>query len=133
MKPKEYLVKHGHMKEAGRGRLSKEHIAIIEQAVKSGAFIEGYSISTPANDEPAEVKRAPAVDVYDVPDEKRPERDWEARRVNDQTLIGMRTPCNVCKNSLNYCLCQFPMVWVNHIHQSEVVFEPRKNPVKRFY
>lgn len=132
MKPKEYLVKHGHMKEAGRGRLSKEHIAIIEAAVKGGALIEGYSISTPTNDEPAEVKRSAAVDVYDVPDEKRPERDWEAR-LEDGSSIGMRTVCNTCKNSLNYCLCAYPLVWMGHNHESAVSFMPRKTPVKRFY
>lgn len=135
MKPKEYLVKEGHIKVAGRGRLSRENIAIIEAAVARGVAIEGYSVSTPATaSEPAEVKRAaPAVDVYDVPDEKRPERDWEAVRVNDQTVIGMRTVCNVCRNSLNYCWCQFPMVWAGHNHQSEVYFKPRTTPVKRFY
>lgn len=135
MKPKEYLVKEGHIKVAGRGRLSREQIAIIEAAVSNGVAIEGYSVSTPATaSEPAEVKRAvSAVDVFDVPDEKRPERDWEAVRVNDQTTIGMRTVCNTCKNSLNYCLCQFPMVWVGHNHQSEVTFVPRKTPMKRPY
>lgn len=133
MKPKEYLVKHGHIKEAGRGRLSKEHIAIIEEAVKGGAFIEGYSISTPANDaEPVEVKRAPAVDVYDVPDEVRPERDWEAYSESG-AAVGMRTICNLCGNSLNYCHHQTPVVWVDHKTMTGVVFSPRKTPVKRFY
>lgn len=45
MKPKEWLVKNGHIKEAGRGRMSKEQIALVTEAAKS-VYIEGYS--TPA-------------------------------------------------------------------------------------
>lgn len=139
MKPKEYLVKHGHIKEAGRGRLSKEHIAIIEAAVRNGAVIEGYSVSTAAStsdDKPAEVKKS--VDpnaIQDVPEETRPEREWVARRVSDGKFVGMRTVCNRCKNSLTHCLCHVSMVWADHNTEVAVEFVPRgpKQVLKRFY
>lgn len=135
MKPKEYLVKHGHIKVAGRGRLSRENIAIIEEAVKNGALIEGYSTSTPADESnPTEVKRAIVGDaIFDIPDETRPERNWEAKRESDGKPIGMRTVCNRCGNSLTHCLHATPVVWVDHNRQSEVVFVPRTTPVKRFF
>lgn len=42
MKPKEWLHANGHLKEIGRGRLSKEHIALVTKAAET-TFIEGYS------------------------------------------------------------------------------------------
>lgn len=131
MKAKEYLVKKGHLKEAGRGRLSAEHRAIIMAAVAEGIHIEGYSVNTaPATENKPVVKvvKADPNAVYDVPDETRPERDWAAS-VNNKT-VGMRTVCNMCTNSLTHCHCQFPKVWIDHEREGIVTFSPRKEPLK---
>lgn len=131
MKPKEYLLKHGHITSIGRGRLSREHIAIIEQAVSEGVSIEGYSVSKPTAavaDKPTveRVQRDPNT-IPDVPDETRPESSWQAY-ANDRE-VGMRTVCNVCGSSLSYCPCSEPKVWVDYDRQAVVYFKPRKIPL----
>ena len=142
MKPKEYLYKHGHIKEIGRGRLSREHIAIIEDAVKGGEVIEGYSTSTvasgvtddmskPIKVEKTVLKSDPNV-VYDVPNPSRDESRVEAYTFNngESVSVGMRTVCNNCRCSLNYCPCPTPKVWIDHTTEGVVKFKERKNPSK---
>lgn len=143
MKPKEYLYKHGHIKEIGRGRLSREHIAIIESAVKDGEVIEGYSASTaptgPVKEktvvEKTVVRSDPNV-VYDVPNPSRDESRVEAYTFSngESVSVGMRTVCNNCRCSLNYCPCPTPKVWIDHTTEGVVKFKERKNPSKtRWY
>lgn len=43
MKPKEWLLKNGHISTIGRGRLSIDNINLIKKAVGEGVYIEGYS------------------------------------------------------------------------------------------
>lgn len=52
MRPKEWLYANGHIKVIGKGRLSKESIALVTEAAKT-VFIEGYSNGnlTPAKPE----------------------------------------------------------------------------------
>lgn len=131
MKPKEYLLKHGHISEIGRGRLSAAHIAIIKEAVAKGENIEGYSVSTaPATSAKpaAEVTREARSDsIMDVPDESRPEKEWSAYRFEDgkQVPVGIRTVCNNCGSSLSYCHDRKPVVWVDHETEAVVYFKPR--------
>jgi hypothetical protein len=136
MKPKEWLYKNGHIKEIGRGRMSREHIALIEQAVRDGVTIEGYGISSVVPKSETE-KSAPMVEkvavagnrVMDVPDERRPESSWTAHTSEGE--IGMRTVCNGCKNSLTYCYCPQSRVWLNHETEGVVFFKPRTAPMPR--
>lgn len=130
MKPKEYLVKHGHLTEVGRGRLSAAHIEIIRKAVAAGENIEGYSVTKPTTAAAGEpkVERAPRGDtIPDVPEESRPEKDWTAYRHEDgkKVDVGMRTVCNNCGSSLTYCRDRKPVVWVDHERESVVYFKPR--------
>ena len=55
MKPKEWLLANGHIKEIGRGRMSKDHIVLITEAAKD-TFIEGYSSGTLAKPKVAVAK-----------------------------------------------------------------------------
>ena len=133
MKPKEWLHKNGHIETIGRGRLSAAHIALINEAVANGVQIEGYSVVTPTKESTGapEVKRT-AVDpnrVVDVPDVARDERTTMAFYRNDGKVveIGMRTVDNVCGNSLTYCRCESPRVWVDYDQQVVVNFKPRTN------
>lgn len=136
MKPKEWLYKHGHITEIGRGRMSREHIALIEQAVRDGETIEGYAVST-VQPKSQDEKSAPAVEkvainanrVIDIPDETRPESSWTAHTSEGE--VGMRTVCNVCKSSLTYCPCAQPRVWISHESEGVVFFKPRTTPIKR--
>lgn len=132
MKPKEWLLKNGHIKEITRGRLSRENIERIENAVREGAVIEGYAVSksTPADNKPVEVDKRPVANVKtvaDVPDERRPEDTWEA--FTDDHAVSMRTVCNVCGNSLSYCPCSSPLVWLDFDRQAVVNFRVRKSPL----
>lgn len=134
MKPKEWLLANGHIKEITRGRMSREHINLIEQAVRDGVSIEGYAVSTvqpKSEDEkalPKVEKRAVSSDrLIDVPDEARSESDWEAHTASGP--VGMRTVCNTCHSSLTYCHCQHPRVWVDHETEGVVFFKPRKTPL----
>lgn len=132
MKPKEWLLKHGHIEMIGRGRLSREHIDLIKNAVKNGAMIEGYSVeSTPASTVKTVVKTAKATaatEVADIGEPLRDERTLEARA--GSKAVGMRTVCNVCRNSLTYCFCPQPRVWLDHDREAVVEFVPRKTPLK---
>lgn len=131
MKPKQWLFDNGHISEIGRGRLSRDHISLIEQAVRDGAQIEGYAVSTAAPKTEAE-KSEPAVEkvrhdpnrIMDVPDERRSESVWKAHTfVNgDKVNVGMRTVCNTCRSSLTYCPCRAPIVWVDHEATGVVTF-----------
>lgn len=131
LKPKQWLVQNGHMpagSENRRGRLSREHIALITAAVASGAAIEGYS-AVPVVEKPAPATRKPVVEsarVFDMPDIARDERTTEAYRFEDgkAVSIGMRTVDNVCGNSLTYCRCEQPRVWVDHTREAMVLFKP---------
>lgn len=131
MKPKEWLFKNGHIKEIGRGRLSREHIDLIKDAVNHGAMIEGYSVeSTPNSTVKTVVKtaKATAETVMDIGEPLRDERALSARA--GKTEIGMRTVCNVCRNSLTYCFCPQPRVWVDYNREAVVEFVTRKHPPK---
>lgn len=130
MKPKEWLFQNGHIKEIGRGRLSREHIDLIKDAVNHGAMIEGYSVeSTPNSTVKTVVKTdKPASDVvWDIGAPLRDERTIEATAAGK--TIGMRTVCQICGNSLTYCPCNNPKVWVDHDHQDVVKFATRKQPM----
>lgn len=131
MKPKQWLYNHGHIATIGRGRLSREHIALIEQAVREGAVIEGYSVTnTKDTAVPAKVNKAAPTNVktvVDVPDMRRDETIWQAHTMVDgvKRHVGMRTVCNNCHNSLGYCPCHTSVVWVDHERTGMVTFTVR--------
>lgn len=131
IKPKQWLYDNGHTDSlGGRGRMSAAHKALIMEAVAKGVNIEGYAVveqSTTAA--PAEVKRV-AVDpnrVVDVPDMSRDEREVMGYYLSDGKTVevGMRTVDNNCGNSLTYCRCESPRVWVDYDRQVVVNFKPR--------
>lgn len=132
-KPKVWLYENGHTTTlGGRGRMSKEHKAIIEAALLADPDlrIDGYSVerSTVATDKP-KVERV-AVDpnrVVDVPDMTRDERVTMAfyRDGGKSIEVGMRTVDNNCGSSLTYCPCESPRVWVDYDREVVVNFKPR--------
>jgi len=138
MKPKEWLLANGHIKEITRGRMSRENIALIEQAVRDGVQIEGYAVSTVKPKTEAE-KASPKVEkvaapserILDVPDESRSEELWEAYTFVDgkRVEIGMRTVDNNCGNSLTYCRCRTATVFLDHETTAMVNFTPRTKPL----
>jgi hypothetical protein len=133
MKPKEWLVAQGHLKEAGRGRMSREHIALIQAAVASGVEIEGYSTPKPAPVKAVEPKpeKVESTGIVDVPETVRHEADWQA--FVDNREVGMRTVCNGCGNSLTHCYEKFSKVWIDHTREGVVVFKQRTTPRKRWW
>jgi len=133
IKPKQWLYDNGHTTTVGgRGRMSKEHKALILAAVESGVDIEGYAVverATAATNKPAKAERV-KVDpnrVVDVPDETRNEREVMAYYMEGpkRVEVGMRTVDNNCGSSLTYCPCESPRVWVDHDRQVVVNFRSR--------
>lgn len=131
MKKKEWLVKNGYLPKGSenvRGRLSGEHVALIEAAVAGGEHIEGFSVvskPTAATDKPTTVERVKHADtIADTPEETVPEQ-FNIAMVGDK-VIGNRTVCDVCKRSLNFHICQSPRVMDNGV-SSVVSFKPRPN------
>lgn len=138
MKPKVALVKDGFLpagSENKRGRLSGPAIERLKELAGKGWNIEGYSVSksTAPNEAPVVEKVATADPnaIIEVAEESRPEKDFVAYRYEDgkPQEIGMRTVCNVCRNSLTYCRCDSPRVWVDHDREAVVNFKPRKRPL----
>lgn len=134
IKPKQWLYDNGHLPSPkGRGRVSKEHKALIMQAVADGVAIEGYAVTeraTVASDKPAKVERVKADPnrVLDVPDMRRSESMWTASVEVDgkRKEIGFRTVCNGCGSSLGWCYEEQSTVWVDHDTSAVVLFSPRK-------
>jgi hypothetical protein len=136
-RPKEYLCALGELTNPNqRGRLSLAHKALIEDAiVNKGIKIVGYEVSAtaPKSGETAKVERVTDANrVFDVPNESRPEKDWQA--FADGKDVGMRTICMLCPNSLNYCHCREPRVRVEWNRSAAVDFRPRTAPLNlRFW
>lgn len=130
MRPKEWLVKNGHLpagSENARGRISAVNIELLKAAVAGGAYIEGYSASVPkSSDSTPKAERVAVVDaIADTPEETVPEQ-YNVAMVGDK-VIGMRTVCDACKRSLNFHICDSPRVMDNGV-SSVVRFKSRKDP-----
>lgn len=139
MKPKVALVKDGFLpagSENVRGRLSGAAIERCKQLAAQGWDIEGYSVSKSTDSTTAPVvEKVKAIDagIVEIPNEYRAEANWTAHTTEGE--IGMRTVCNVCGASLNYCGCLHPKVWVDFDREGVVYFKPRTNslvPGKRW-
>lgn len=141
MKPKEWLLKNGHIKEITRGRISRENHALIEDAVRNGVSIEGYSVSTarPADSEdtPEPIITKAKVSSEKVVADIGPERYREDETVGyihqdgQQVEVSLRTVCNTCRASLTYHVCESPRVWVDHKTEAMVYFKPRTKPLPK--
>jgi hypothetical protein len=129
MKPKEALVKDGFLppgSENIRGRMSKDAIARCEQLASQGWQIDGFQVKKSSDTAaPVEVERVKVdpTSIPDVPDQTRPEQSWTAHTSEGE--VGMRTVCNVCRNSLTYCFCPVPKVWIDHQTEAAVYFKQR--------
>lgn len=135
MRAKDWLLANGYISEVTRGRLSRENLDRIHEAVRQGVVIDGYSVSTVQPAEPSApraVRRVAADTITDVPDEIRPASSWEPL-VNGKPhrFVGMATVCNGCKNSLTYCYCPTPRVWLDHDREGTVSFTTRSKPLSR--
>lgn len=130
MKPKEWLVKNGHIKEAGRGRMSREHRALIEDAMIADPklVIEGFSVAKPSSTtaKPTVERTAPDTGMVDVPDIVRDPRDWDAfDDTGKRFAIGIKGVCENCRSSVTYCHCPYPVLRVDNDRVSVVTFKSK--------
>lgn len=136
MKPKEWLMKNGHIKEIGRGRLSAANIALIKEAVSNGVMIEGYSVTKPliTHDSHRErvantvtVERTTSeTGMVDVPEPVRMADEWDAFDDTGKRFdIGIKGVCENCRSSVTYCRCKFPVLRVDNDRVSVVTFKPK--------
>jgi hypothetical protein len=109
MKPKEYLLSIGAIKEIGRGRLSREHIEMCKEAAKKGVSIEGYSVTTGPDAEKTVEKVAVSTEkqVIEPMPIRYPEDEYVAVefREGKRVLRGMREACRQTGLSLVGCPC----------------------------
>ena len=133
MKPKEWLLKNGHIKEAGRGRMSAAHKALIAEALAADPtlVIEGYSVSKPAPNtgKPATVTREPVTStgVADVPEQRRHPDEWEPfDDAGNRIPTGIKGICDNCKSSFTYCYCRHSVSILDGGRVSVVTFKPKK-------
>lgn len=138
MKPKVALVKDGFLppgSENKRGRISLAAIERCKELAAQGWKIEGYEVSQSALSAPV-VEKVKVLTgekvIADIGNPSRDENQWEAyANVNGKLVsIGMRAVDNVCGNSLTYCFCRTPMVWVDGDSRVMVNFKPRTVPRK---
>jgi hypothetical protein len=120
IKPKVWLVQNGH-KPAGyedtRGRMDGAAKALVMEAVKNGAQIEGFSLTTPAPTSTVlpSVQRAPVSNVKTI-------AELPAYRYNEDTHVAhsfeggkkvsrsLREACRHCRVSLVVCHCPAPEI-----------------------
>jgi hypothetical protein len=111
MKPKEYLVSIGELKEVGRGRLSLAHIELCKKAAAGGVNIEGYSVS-----QAKDLSTGPVVTKEKVTNEKvilelapyrYPEDEFQAYELRDgkKKVRSLREICRHSMVSLVCCPC----------------------------
>lgn len=111
MKPKEYLVSIGELKEVGRGRLSLAHIEMCKKAAAEGVKIEGYSVSTGPSKEAAPVVTKEKVSTEKVIAElapyRYPENEFQAYELRDgkKKIRSLREVCRHSMVSLVVCPC----------------------------
>lgn len=116
--------------KAGRGKPSRLMREQAEGLVAQGWNIEGYAVNkgaAPTNSTPAPVQRVErkvGKQMVDVPDPFRDEGMFRAM-VNGKE-IGFRTVENQCHNSLGWCRCATPKVWVDAFTEGVVTFTPRR-------
>jgi hypothetical protein len=120
MTKKQALIKDGFPVSEGRGRLSREATARVEELVALGWDIEGYTSSKPKSaTEPVAVKKVPVsrtekvvqefVILYDV--------DKYKAVTSDGREYTMREVCNNCGVSLVQNHCDSPRV----LHESVTI------------
>lgn len=106
---------NGHIKEIKRGRISRDHDALIQKAVAAGAKIEGYSAAGTGESEPVVTKDAqPDTGVVELAPYRFPEEDFKAVEFRNGKKIerSLRSACNNrgCGVSLVVCYCAEPRI-----------------------
>jgi hypothetical protein len=113
MLPKEYLVKHGYLKEITRGRLSLANIQILKEAVANGAKITGYEIEK-SGVSVSKVNPDTFVEYVCPSDYRFPETEYKVTTPKDFPFpkgVGMRNVCDTCHVSLVNHLCDNPRLF----------------------
>lgn len=133
MKAKEWLLANGHIQAITRGRISSANKALIEDAVRKGAKIEGYSVSTaPVKaDTPQVVSKVATTTektIADLPPYRYPEDEFVAfERDNGKKVTrSLRCACNKCRQSLVVCWCEEPAIVARDGRGSVRVYIERK-------
>lgn len=117
-KAKEALFAAGRITVIGKGRISRENNAWLDEQIAAGKFtVSGLSVSSnpvitkdSQSTQAVVVKREKIADtgIADIGEPYRNEESTEA--FSDNGPVGMRTVCNLCGNSLTYCYHPIPRV-----------------------
>lgn len=111
MSPKEYLLKHGHIQNIGRGRISQANHEILAKAVASGIKIDNYSpveSTKPTGEKSIKNTAAPTNNEKVIADytlrfalDTPAHAFWNGKKIE----VSMRSACNNCRVSLVQCIC----------------------------
>lgn len=132
--PKEALFAAGRIEKIGKGRISRENNAWLDEQVASGAFAVStmtVKASTGPVPAPPTIERVKAADsgMLDVPDEVRRREDWEAFSEGKPVPLGILQVTQCCGSSLTYCRCATPQVrLLDGDRIGAVEFRVRKQP-----
>jgi len=108
---KQFLLKEGKIKEAGRGRISGANMAFIEQAYANGQrFSDWEPVKSEKVDAAVNKKAKQPLVKENISTEFRvywPEDEYNAIEIRKGKRIirSMREACNNCRASLVQCSC----------------------------
>ena len=123
---KQWLLSEGHIKEAGRGRISAENLARIQKAHESGVRFSDWQ---PSN---TEIHAGNAVTKNSVPENltgeytlRYSEDEYKVIEANG-TVRSLKEACNNCSVSLVQCGCGAPRIVARDGSRSVLVSIVRK-------
>lgn len=132
MKAKEYLLKQGKINGITRGRISKDNHAFLISAVKNGASIEGYSVSTARVEKTEPVVSKVALSnekvIHELVPYRYTEEAYQAYEFDGgkKVIRSLRSACNKCGYSLVVCYCAEPVIVARDGSQSVRIYVERK-------
>jgi hypothetical protein len=109
---KQWLMANGHISEIKRGRVSRDHEALIQKAVAAGAKIEGYSASSKDSETVVTKDIQPETGVAELAPYRFTEEEYKAVEFRNGKKVerSLRSACNLCRVSLVVCYCPEPRI-----------------------
>jgi hypothetical protein len=107
---KQWLLSQGHIKEAGRGRISAENLSRIQEAYESGIrFSDWQPGNTEIRDGNVTTRNSAPVNVTGTITIHYPEELYKVVEGNG-TVRSLKEACNNCRVSLVQCSCGSPRI-----------------------
>ncbi len=131
--PKEALLSYKRIDVIGRGRISRDNNAWLDEMIAKGEFaVSGMNLKASSGPTPAPPTVERTKVETGIADVRQPTRDITALEAYVGDIkTGMKAVCDNCRSSLTYCPCESPRVMVDGT-PSVVHFKPRTRPLPTF-